>query len=29
LDIALIDHLIIGASGYYSFKDEGTIWFVW
>ena len=25
LDIALIDHLIIGASGYYSFKDEGTI----
>jgi DNA repair protein RadC len=23
IDVALMDHLIIGASGYYSFKDEG------
>lgn len=23
MDVALLDHLIIGVSGYYSFKDEG------
>lgn len=25
LDVALLDHLIIGGSGYYSFKDEGKL----
>ncbi|MFN5217429.1 MAG: RadC family protein [Sphingomonadales bacterium] len=25
LDVALLDHLIVGASGYYSFRDEGKL----
>jgi len=25
LDVALLDHIIIGASGYYSFRDENRL----
>jgi DNA repair protein RadC len=25
MDVALLDHIIIGASGYYSFRDMGNL----